>query len=65
MNSDSPSTPSSAESTEPGIAKPDGEARRTRTPLVPANVGTSIGEDADPEQDIAPNLGGEEQMQDA
>jgi hypothetical protein len=39
--------------------------RPTRTPLTPARIGESIGEDADPEQDIAPNLGGEEQMQDA
>ena len=33
--------------------------------MTPARVGESIGEDADPEQDVAPNLGGEEQMQDA
>lgn len=39
--------------------------RPTRPPLTPARIGASIGEDADPEQDIAPNLGGEEQMQDA
>jgi len=44
---------------------PDDGARPTRTPLTPAHVGESIGEDADPEQDIAPNLGGESQMQDA
>lgn len=41
------------------------EHRPVRTPLTPAHVGASIGEDADPEQDVAPNLGGEEQMQDA
>jgi hypothetical protein len=39
--------------------------RQTRTPLTPARVGESIGADTDPEQDVAPNLGGEEQMQDA
>jgi hypothetical protein len=42
-----------------------GDARPRRTPLTPAHVGAAIGEDADPEQDVAPNLGGEEQMQDA
>ena len=41
------------------------DVRATRPPLTPAHVGESIGEDADPEQDVAPNLGGEEQMQDA
>jgi len=40
-------------------------ARPVRTPLTPARIGESIGEEADPEQDIAPNLGGEESMQDA
>ena len=39
--------------------------RPTRAPLTPTRVGDSIGEDPDPEQDVAPNLGGEEQMQDA
>jgi hypothetical protein len=42
-----------------------GGLRPTRTPLTPVRIGDSIGEDADPEQDVAPNLGGEEQMQDA
>ncbi len=54
-------------STRPAATPPadaDG-LRPTRTPLTPARVGESIGEDADPEQDVAPNLGGEEQMQDA
>jgi len=41
------------------------DQRHPRTPLTPARVGESIGEDADPELDVAPNLGGEEQMQDA
>ena len=53
---------------DPGATRapvpPDG-ARPPRTPLTPARIGESIGEDADPEQDIAPNLGGEQQMQDA
>lgn len=35
------------------------------TPLTPDHVGEAIGENADPESDVAPNLGGEEQMQDA
>ena len=39
--------------------------RAPRTPLTPARVGDSIGEGPDPEQDVAPNLGGEQQMQDA
>jgi hypothetical protein len=43
---------------------PDG-ARATRPPLTPARIGESIGEDTDPELDVAPNLGGEQQMQDA
>lgn len=49
--------------TSPAVGNDD--VRATRTPLTPAHVGASIGEDADPEQDVAPNLGGEEQMQDA
>jgi hypothetical protein len=56
-----PAVPEPAASTTPAA---DG-LRPTRTPLTPARVGDSIGEDADPEQDVAPNLGGEEQMQDA
>jgi hypothetical protein len=39
--------------------------RAPRTPLTPARVGDSIGEGPDPEQDVAPNLGGESNMQDA
>jgi hypothetical protein len=56
---DSRATPSAAPR-----GRPDG-TRPVRTPLTPAHVGASIGEDADPEQDVAPNLGGEEQMQDS
>ncbi len=60
-------------STKPTVETPaapappirDDGTRPTRTPLTPARIGESIGEDADPEQDVAPNLGGEEQMQDA
>jgi hypothetical protein len=47
----------------PGAAAPDGDD--VATPLTPDRVGQAIGENADPEQDVAPNLGGEEQMQDA
>ena len=53
---------------DPGATRPPTApegARPPRTPLTPAGIGESIGEDADPEQDIAPNLGGEQQMQDA
>ena len=31
----------------------------------PANTGEAHGEDLDLEEDVAPNLGGEDQMQDA
>ena len=44
---------------------PPAKHRPPRTPLTPARVGDSIGEGPDPEQDVAPNLGGEQQMQDA
>lgn len=51
---------------DPAAPGPDVDALRpTRTPLTPTRVGDSVGADPDPEQDIAPNLGGEEQMQDA
>ncbi|MET0383273.1 MAG: hypothetical protein ABW032_07615 [Burkholderiaceae bacterium] len=42
-----------------------GGTRARRTPLTPAHVGHAIGDGADPGQDVAPNLGGEDQMQDA
>ncbi len=34
-------------------------------PEPPAPAGEARGEDLDPEEDVAPNLGGEDQMQDA
>ena len=37
----------------------------TRVTPVPADADTAHGEDLDPEEDVAPNLGGEDQMQDA
>ena len=46
-------------------ATPADGTRPTRPPLTPARIGESIGEDTDPELDVAPNLGGEQQMQDA
>jgi hypothetical protein len=51
----------------PAAPKPPDRAgtRSTPTPLTPPHVGEAIGEDVDPELDIAPNLGGEDQMQDA
>ena len=39
--------------------------RVTPTPLAPPRAGESPGEDLDLEEDVAPNLGGEDQMQDA
>ena len=35
------------------------------TPAAPAPTGEAKGEDLDLEEDVAPNLGGEDQMQDA
>lgn len=34
-------------------------------PVPPASTGEAHGEDLDLEEDVAPNLGGEDQMQDA
>ena len=48
------STPSATEGT-----------RVTPTPLAPPHAGEAPGEDLDLEEDVAPNLGGEDQMQDA
>ena len=56
---DAPATP------EASTRTPAGRHRAPRTPLTPARVGDAIGEGPDPEQDVAPNLGGEQQMQDA
>ncbi len=39
--------------------------RVTPTPLTPSHAGDAPGEDLDLEEDVAPNLGGEDQMQDA
>jgi hypothetical protein len=36
-----------------------------RTPPAPPHAGEAPGEDLDLEEDVAPNLGGEDQMQDA
>jgi hypothetical protein len=44
---------------------PPAGARATPAPLAPAHGAETAGEDLDPEEDIAPNLGGEDQMQDA
>ena len=53
-----PAAPSSPSPELPG-------ARATPTPLAPAHGSETAGEDLDLEEDIAPNLGGEDQMQDA
>ena len=39
--------------------------RATPTPLAPPHAGEAPGADLDLEEDVAPNLGGEDQMQDA
>jgi len=57
-----PGAPATAAAPAPG---PAARHRAPRTPLTPVRVGDSIGEGPDPEQDVAPNLGGEQQMQDA
>jgi hypothetical protein len=61
------STPPPLTTSDPPAAGAEAaqETRAPRTPLTPARVGASIGEDTDPELDVAPNLGGEQQMQDA
>jgi len=37
----------------------------SHAPVQPEPVGEAHGEALDPEEDVAPNLGGEDQMQDA
>ena len=51
-------TPTAPSSTPPAPAP--AQARVTPEP-----AGEAHGEDLDPEEDVAPNLGGEDQMQDA
>jgi hypothetical protein len=58
MSTHSPSTPA------PKPPAPAG-TRTTPTPLTPPAAGEAVGEDLDLEEDVAPNLGGEDQMQDA
>jgi hypothetical protein len=48
----------------PSPAAPPGPAQARVTPA-PATAETPHAEDLDPEEDVAPNLGGEDQMQDA
>jgi hypothetical protein len=55
------STPTTPSSPKPALAG----TRATPTPLAPTHAGTAPGEDLDLEEDVAPNLGGEDQMQDA
>ena len=55
------STPTTPPSSTPAPAG----TRVTPTPLAPAHPGEAPGEDLDLEEDVAPNLGGEDQMQDA
>lgn len=56
----------------PSVAPPSSQnprvpagSRVTPTPLAPPHTGEMPGEDLDLEEDVAPNLGGEDQMQDA
>jgi hypothetical protein len=52
-----PATPPSSPKSPDSAAPP--------TPLAPAQGNEPAGEDLDLEEDVAPNLGGEDQMQDA
>ena len=54
----------SAAATSSSSTKPSEPAGTGVTPT-PAHEGAPHGEDLDLEEDIAPNLGGEDQMQDA
>ena len=66
MNPSPAPDPASAPANATAPSSPPAHRRRApRTPLTPARIGDSIGEGPDPEQDVAPNLGGEDQMQDA
>jgi hypothetical protein len=66
MNPSPAPDPAATPADAPAPARSSTHRRRApRTPLTPARVGDSIGEGPDPEQDVAPNLGGESQMQDA
>ena len=65
MNTPTPSDPGPGREPAGPSADSGSGLRPARAPLTPVRIGDSIGEDADPEQDVAPNLGGEEQMQDA
>jgi hypothetical protein len=63
--SPAPAPPDPGQTATAAAPAPAPRHRAPRTPLTPARVGDSIGEGPDPEQDVAPNLGGEQQMQDA
>jgi hypothetical protein len=49
----------------PPSQNPPAGSRATPMPLTPPHAGDAPGEDLDLEEDVAPNLGGEDQMQDA
>ena len=49
----------------PPSAKPPSAPADARVAPAPAREGEAVAEDLDLEEDIAPNLGGEDQMQDA
>lgn len=44
---------------------PSPSSKTSPAPVQPASTGEAHGENLDPEEDVAPNLGGEDQMQDA
>ena len=59
-----PPSPPGARPSRPGPPAPS-RSRAPRRPLDPPRAGEPSGESPDPELDVAPNLGGETQMQDA
>lgn len=63
-----PPSPPAKIPTPPAAERPSPPGRRSRTPrppLAPPRAGEPVHETPDPELDVAPNLGGESQMQDA
>ena len=52
-------------STPPEPKSPSTPSGPARAGVTPADADAPHAEDLDPEEDVAPNLGGEDQMQDA
>jgi hypothetical protein len=55
----------STPATPPSPPLPPAGERAAPAPPAPPHAGEAPGEDLDLEEDVAPNLGGEDQMQDA